>query len=496
MATPPTTDELLRNGREFLRMELSSLALDQAEAVLANEPESKDALLLKGDVLLKANDNLAAANIFERLTQLDPRSAEYAGRATNSLMLGGSLERALDHAETFKKLSNGWPGALLMISNIHERSGNTEQAWEAIHSAPLGEEFVGGVASLAPRLLMQEKKYGEAIDVIKNYLDWAKTNVANPEANDSPVVDAWFMLAKAYDRLGEYDQAWESAATAHDISDVTWDSKSNAKINQTICDLMTHENVRALAHASEHHEEPVFIVGNPRSGTSLLEQILSMHPEVENAGELVVSASVIHRASKTIDSFNPYPACLVDMRVEDANAMARQYMDATKWMTSNPARITNKSLSLHNQAGFLSLILPKSRMIMLHRHPLDNCISCYTTNLVATRHHYTNQLKWLAQMWIQRHELQEYWTQTLEIEMMDLHYDKLVVDQENETRKLLEFLGLSWEDACLNFHKSKRVAATISYDQVNKKMYTSSSGRWKNYEKHIGPLIDALGDYL
>ena len=86
--------------------------------------------------------------------------------------------------------------------------------------------------------------------------------------------------------------------------------------------------------------------------------------------------------------------------------------------------------------------------------------------------------------------------QTLEIEMMDLHYDKLVVDQENETRKLLEFLGLSWEDACLEFHKSKRVAATISYDQVNKKMYTSSSGRWKNYEKHIGPLIDGLGDYL
>ena len=496
MAISPTTDELLRNGREFLRMELSSLALDQAEAVLADEPENKDALLLKGDVLLKANDNLAAANIFERLTQLDPRSAEYAGRATNALMLGGSLERALDHAEAFKKLSNGWPGALLMISNIHERSGNTEQAWEAIHSAPLGEEFVGGVASLAPRLLMQEKKYGEAIDVIKNYLDWAKTNVANPEANDSPVVDAWFMLAKAYDRLGEYDQAWESAATAHDISDVTWDSKSNAKINQTIYDLMTHENVRALAHASEHHEEPVFIVGNPRSGTSLLEQILSMHPEVENAGELVVSANVIHRASKTIDSFNPYPACLVDMRVEDANAMARQYMDATKWMTSNPARITNKSLSLHNQAGFLSLILPKSRMIMLHRHPLDNCISCYTTNLVATRHDYTNQLKWLAQMWVQRHELQEYWMQTLEIEMMDLHYDKLVVDQENETRKLLEFLGLSWEDACLEFHKSKRVAATISYDQVNKKMYTSSSGRWKNYEKHIGPLIDGLGDYL
>lgn len=496
MAISQTTDEIISNGREFLKMELGSLALEQADVVLEKDSENKDALLLKGDVLLKANDYLAAANVYERLTQLDPHNAEYAGRATNALMLGGSLEAALHQAEIFKKLANGWPGALLMISNIYERTGKTEQAWEVLHSAPLGEEFVGGVASLAPRLLMQEKKYGEAIDVIKNYLDWAKTNVANPEASDSPVIDAWFMLAKAYDRLGEYDRAWESAATAHAISGATWDSEANEKVNQTICDLMTHENVRALAHASEHHEEPVFIVGNPRSGTSLLEQILSMHPEVENAGELVVSTSVIHRAPKTIDSFNPYPTCLVDMRVEDANVMARQYMEATKWITTSPTRITNKSLSLHNQAGFLSLILPKSRMIMLHRHPLDNCISCYTTNLVSTRHKYTNQLKWLAQMWIQRHKLQEYWMQTLEIEMMDLHYDKLVVDQENETRKLLEFLGLSWEDACLEFHKSKRVAATISYDQVNKKMYTSSSGRWKNYEKHIGPLIDGLGDYL
>jgi len=184
------------------------------------------------------------------------------------------------------------------------------------------------------------------------------------------------------------------------------------------------------------------------------------------------------------------------MREEDANAMARKYMNATSWIDSNPRRITNKSLSLHNQAGFLSLILPKSRMIMLHRHPLDNCISCYTTNLVGSKHNYTKQLDWLAAMWIERHKMQEYWMQTLEVPMLELHYDRMVVDQENETRRLLDFLDLQWVDGCMEFHKSKRVAATISYDQVNQKMYTSSSGRWKNYEKHIGPLIDALGEYI
>ena len=496
MPTNNTNSESLIHGRDLLNKDLHYLALDQAESVLEKEPENKDAMLLKGDVFSKANDYLNAAETYDELTRLAPDNAEYVERAANASMAGGAQDRALRHAKTFQKLTKGWPGSVLMLSNIYERTGQTELAWEALHSVPLGEEFVEGVASVAPRLLMQEKKYGEAIDTIRKFLDWAETNVKNPEAPDSIVVDAWFMLAKAYDRLGEYDQSWEAAETAHDISDVSWIPEQHEQRTREIREFMSHELIRALAHSSEAHEEPVFIVGNPRSGTSLLEQILSMHPEVENAGELAASSKIIHQSAVTIDSFNTYPNCLADMRVDDANAMARQYMNATRWIDSNPSRITNKSLSLHNQAGFLSLILPKSRMIMLHRHPLDNCISCYTTNLVGSKHNYTKQLDWLAAMWIQRHEMQEYWMQTLEVPMLELHYDRMVVDQENETRRLLDFLDLQWVDGCMEFHKSKRVAATISYDQVNQKMYTSSSGRWKNYEKHIGPLIDALGEYI
>ena len=496
MASSRTTNEIILQGRTLFESKLTTLALDEAEAALEQEPDNTDALQLKADALFQCYDYLNAYNIRHRLTQLDPHRPEFADRAAYSAIMAGKYEDALRHAKAFQKLTNGWPGAVLTLSNIYERTGQIEQAWEALHSVHLKEEYIPTVASVAARLLMQEKKYGEAIDVIKNFLDWAQTNVTDPGATDGPVVDAWFMLAKAYDRLGEYDQSWESAATAHKISDVQWDPEINAKTAKEIRDFMTHDTVRALAHASEQHEEPVFIVGNPRSGTSLLEQILGMHPEVENGGELSVTASIIHNSPQTIDSFNAYPNCLVDMRVKDANAMARKYMNTTKWIDPNASKITNKSLVLHNQAGFLSLILPKSHMIMLHRHPLDNCISCYTTNLVSTGHRYTKELDWLADMWIQRREMQEYWMQTLDVAMLNLHYENLVADQENETRKLLDFLGLSWSEACLEFHKSKRVAATISYDQVNKKMYTSSTDRWKKYEKHIGPLIDALGDYL
>ena len=133
---------------------------------------------------------------------------------------------------------------------------------------------------------------------------------------------------------------------------------------------------------------------------------------------------------------------------------------------------------------------------MLKRHPLDNCVSCYLSNLLTSGHTYCADLTSLAQTWITRRKLQDFWTETIDTPVMTLQYESLVTNQEHETKRLIKFLDLPWEEQCLRFHKSKYVARTLSYDQVNKKMYTTSSGRWKNYEKHLGPLIDALDEYL
>jgi hypothetical protein len=102
----------------------------------------------------------------------------------------------------------------------------------------------------------------------------------------------------------------------------------------------------------------------------------------------------------------------------------------------------------------------------------------------------------LGETWVARKRITDYWMETLSIPMMELHYENLVADQRGETERLIKFLDLPWQEDCMEFHKSKRVARTISYDQVNKKMYNTSSGRWKNYEKHLGPLIDVVSDYI
>jgi len=297
-------------------------------------------------------------------------------------------------------------------------------------------------------------------------------------------------------KLGEYDAAWEAASYVHKIANQSWTQEHYDKKCANIRRVFNADNVRACAHATDPFDQPVFIAGNARSGTSLLEQILSMHPQVGNGGELMITGSIERRLQSTIDSFNAFPDCVFDLRVEDANRCSQEYRKAIEWFSIGKTRVTNKAIGLQTQIGLLSLILPQSRTIMLHRHPLDNCISCFTTNLVHSGHGYTKSLETLGKTWVARRKMQDYWKDIVDTPIMDLHYEELVANQERETRRLIDFLGLPWEEDCLHFHKSRRVAATISYDQVNQKMYTSSSGRWKNYEKHLGPLIDIVSDYL
>jgi tetratricopeptide (TPR) repeat protein len=347
------------------------------------------------------------------------------------------------------------------------------------------------------KLLYAEKKYDQAIDLLRKYQEWSKGTAGKSYASSETMqVDILFQLVKIYNKVGEYDKAWETAVVAHDLADQKWNQEKFDQKHEHVKEVFTKENLRALACSEDPFEQPVFVVGNARSGTSLLEQILSMHPDVGNGGELLATGSLEKSLQSLTDSYHPYPECIFDMTVEDANECSASYREATNWFSIGKKRVTNKAIGLQAQVGFLSLIMPKSRFIMLHRHALDNCLSCFTTNLVHSGHGYTSSLESLGKTWVTRRKMQEYWSEVVETPVMDLHYDKLVVDQENETRRIIEFLELPWNEDCLQFHTSRRVAATISYDQVNQKMYTSSSGRWKNYEKHLGPLIDIVGDYL
>ena len=483
--------------KELLSRKLYSLAEEQALNALKESPRNLEVMIALAEVYNEGQDYLAAIDIMEKVLKITPNEPDFLRMAGMMWSQAGFLDRGLELANQFLHASNHAPQAWQLLSNIYEKNGKVEKARSALSKIPKTDEFYELTTLIEARLLYADKEYDKAIDLVKQYHEWyERTRGSSDSENTEYLVDSWFQIAKVYNKIGDYDAEWAAAERGHEVADQKWDHAVHEKEMKGVREFFSSENLRAFAHATDPYEQPVFVVGNARSGTSLLEQILSMHPDVGNGGEMMVTLGIQRGLQTAIDSFHSWPHCVVDMRVEDANVCCQQYRKATNWFSVGKKRVTNKSIGLQSQVGFLSLIMPQSRMIMLHRHPLDNCVSCYTTNLVHTGHNYTESIESLGKMWVTRRVMQDYWSEVVEVPVMDLHYDKLVVDQENETRRLLEFLDLPWEEACLDFHKSKRVAATISYDQVNQKMYTSSSGRWKNYEKHLGPLIDIVGDYL
>ena len=485
------------NIKSLLERKLFILAQEQAIIGLEEDPNNVDILITLAQVYYECQDYLAAAEACEKAIKIAPDEPEFMRLAGLAWSQAGIVDRGIELANKFLLASKHSPQAYQLLSNLHEKNGRIEEARETMSHIPKTDAFQEIRSLIGARLLYAEKKFDKSIDSIKQYHVWAEKARGTAHSPDEDFfIDSWFQLAKVYNKIGDYDDAWAAASHAHEIADKKWDQAVFDKKMADTREFFTKENLRALAHATDPFEQPVFVVGNARSGTSLLEQILSMHQDVGNGGEMMVTLGLQNRLQQQTDSFQSFPQCLFDMRVEDANACSQEYRNATKWFSTGKKRVTNKSIGLQAQIGFLSLLLPQSRAIMLHRHPLDNCLSCFTTNLVHTGHNYTESIESLGKTWIGRRIMQDYWADVVEIPVMHLHYEKLVVDQENETRRLLDFLELEWEEECLQFHKSTRVAATISYDQVNQKMYTSSSGRWKNYEKHLGPLIDIVADYI
>lgn len=485
-----TEEEAVTAIKKLISQKMLQFARRSAHEALREYPDSRQIRYLIAFISSELKDYATASVLLEQLNNEDPDQIEILKSLIEAWNGLGEMNNAIRYSNQLEELTGRKNQATLTNADIYERNNKIEKADEEL--AKLPSNFLEQTANinLRARILISKKEYEQAIDLILKYEDSLQ------ELEELSQITAYFMLTKAYDKLGEYDKAWEAAAKAHSLSTIPFDIDNYFKQFSEVREFMSREIIEALVEGPTTEVEPLFIVGNPRSGTSLLEQILSMHPDIENCGEMCVGLTMQLDIMPLTDSFHAWPNNLVDIRADDAAKLAELYLEAVEYSRNGERVMSNKALNLPIQVGFLSKVLPSSRAIMLHRHPLDNAVSCYTTNLLAAGHPYTNNLEHLGRVWIERKKMTDMWTDILSIPVMELHYENLVANQREETERLIKFLDLPWEEDCMQFHKSKRVAKTISYDQVNKKMYKTSSGRWKNYEKHLGPIMDIVSDYI
>jgi hypothetical protein len=229
----------------------------------------------------------------------------------------------------------------------------------------------------------------------------------------------------------------------------------------------------------------------PRSGTSLVEQILSTHPGVYGAGELTaIDQFARHLGDATGDA---YPQSALHLDQATIDAAARQYLAALQDLAPSAIRVTDKMPGNFLHLGLIQLLFPGARVIHCRRDPLDTCLSCYFQQFNQGQT-FSYDLSDLGHHYRQYQRLMRHWQSVISLPMLDVHYEDLVADQEAMSRKMLEFCGLDWTDECMRFYESKRYVATASYDQVRQPIYHKSVGRWRHYERYLGPLKTALGD--
>jgi len=259
---------------------------------------------------------------------------------------------------------------------------------------------------------------------------------------------------------------------------------------ERVAETFTPELYARLQGAGAPSELPVFIVGMPRSGTTLIEQIVSSHPQVTGAGELSALRLVV-------EGSGVFPERLEALAEGEAADLLRQlgqaYLARVAPLAQGRARLVDKMPGNFLYAGMIPLILPGARIIHTRRDAVDTCLSCYT-KLFGGEQSFAYDQAELGAFYRHYERLMAHWREILPSErFIEVDYESVVDNLEDEARRLTDFLGLSWDDACLNFHDNRRVVRTASVNQVRQPIYKTSKGRWQAYADYLGPLLAALG---
>ena len=292
-----------------------------------------------------------------------------------------------------------------------------------------------------------------------------------------------YALGKYFDDVRQYDSAFSHYRQANELTKRYGASYDRAKLTERVDRIIRSCDAEWIRETREHasmSELPVLIVGMPRSGTSLTEQILASHPAVYGAGEVIFWNA----------AYDAYRDAERDGRAgaELMAGMARDYVDRLTSFSTGAQRVVDKMPANFLYAGFIHAALPQARIIHMQRHPFDTCLSIYFQNFFNIDS-YANDLDDLAHFYGQYLRTMNYWRTVLpESTLLEIPYEALVGEPEVQVRQMLAFVGLPWDPHCLNFHQTDRVVITASKWQVRQKITKGSVGRWRNYESHIGPL--------
>ena len=400
----------------------------------------------------------------------------------------GQFEDALNALDKAIAIKPDYIDAIACKATVYEKQGEADKAYQIIEPWLLKKsEKHPGIGMVFSSISKQLEKQDEAIAYINSTLAQKI-----PEKTEESL---HYELGRLLDKLGHHDEAFKHFETANELRPDTFRPAEFTAYMDAIKRIFNWPFMQNAPRASYVSDLPVFIVGMPRSGTSLTEQILDSHPEITGAGELLEIDNYTMEMSANLNPNTGFPNALSGISTDLLDAYAKRFEDCLRTSGGNSRFVTDKMPQNYIHLGLISLMFPKTKIIHCVRNPLDTCLSIYFQSFNES-HEYASKLKNIGYYYLEYRRLMEHWKSVIKTPIHDIYYEQLVTEPENSVRELLEFLNVDWDPACLEYYESKRHVPTASYDQVRNKLYTSSINRWKHYEKHLAQLIDVLSPHI
>jgi tetratricopeptide (TPR) repeat protein len=307
-------------------------------------------------------------------------------------------------------------------------------------------------------------------------------------------VNFLFALGKASEDRADYERAWEfyRRGNARQRAAVAYDPVQTEVMNDRLIETYSAEFLLSRRDAGDPDSSPIFILGLPRSGSTLLEQILASHSEVEGTSELPYLGRLATSLNRNRAEGVNYPEAMRELGPSNIAMLGAEYLQLARMHRRTGApRFIDKMPNNFPNVGLIALALPNARIIDARRHPLDACLSCWR-QLFAKGQNFTYDLTEIGEYYLQYQRMMDHWAAVLPGRVLTVQYEEVVTDFDSQVRLMLEFCGLSWQDACLRFYESSRPVRTPSSEQVRQPIYDRSIGHWRHYERHVGELIDVI----
>jgi Flp pilus assembly protein TadD len=348
----------------------------------------------------------------------------------------------------------------------------------------------------ALRVAGYEHKY-EYGDEFYKRVDLALANADQKPKNQQ--VEIHYAVAKAREDVGELDAAFAHYARAGRIQNelTPWSDVRMRGVLAMLKNYVKPADYEAIRAQAFHSDKPIFIVGMPRSGTTLLEQVLASHPDVFGAGELKLGAGVLNGIqmgrAKLETMYEGKTGTLADGEHLTVPERGRKYLEVVERLAGKePKRIVDKMPGNYNWVGLLDAVIPGSHFIHARRHPVEICLSEYRL-FFPDGIAFSYNLADLGRAYRLYNDYMKHWSSLMGDRILHVRYEDMVADLETQARRIISYIGLPWNDACLRFYESERKVLTASVTQVRKPIYTTSTNRWRKYEKYLGPLLQELG---